>query len=216
MAENKPMPVKPLEAVVPIAKPIASGLDRFKAKRTAVTASVETLTTSLPHYKFATAKDFVRLHPNEDEYWSSEWCFVSVPIKGQKNDTLHLIDEDLALQYLPKGKLSHFRLALATKPFDIFFLCHIPTRNLDNQYNATTLAACEQAKTQWVQLTSKKEDGIEDYERTFARDPNSIPQPKWPTQSLHELIKMTFAGCMIDREGHPALLRLILAKQVLG
>jgi hypothetical protein len=216
MADAKPTLVKPPEEVVPIIKPSAFGLDRFKAKRTAVTASVGTLPTSLPHYKFAAAKDFVRLHPNEDEYWSSEFCFVSVPIKGQKNDTLHLIDEDLALQYLPKGKLSHCRLALATKPFDIFFLCHVPTRNLDNQYNATTLAACEQAKTRWVQLTSKKDEGIEDYERTFARDPDSIAQPNWPTPSLFELISMTFAGCMIDREDHPALLRLILAKQELG
>ena len=139
MADAKPTLIKPLEEVTPIVKPSASRLDKFKAKHTAVTASVGTLPTSLPHYKFAEAKDFVRLHANEEEYWSAEWCFVSVPIKGQKKDTLHLIDEDWHLQYFPKGKLSHFRLALATKPFDIFFLCHIPTRNLDNKYNATTL-----------------------------------------------------------------------------
>ena len=32
------------------------------------------------------------------EYWTAELCFVNVPIKGQKHDTLHLIDEDLAMQ----------------------------------------------------------------------------------------------------------------------
>ena len=53
----------------------------------------------------AQAKDFVRLHPDEENYWSSELCFVNVPIKGQKRDTLHLIDEDLAMQYLPSGKI---------------------------------------------------------------------------------------------------------------
>jgi hypothetical protein len=138
-----------------IAKPAGFSLDKFKAKRTAAVASVETLQAGLPHHKFAAAKDFVRLHPDEDNYWSAEFCFVPVPIKGQKGDTLHLIDEELALQYLPSGKISHFRLALATKPLDIFFLCHVPTRNLDNKYNATTVTACEQAKTLWVQLTSR-------------------------------------------------------------
>ena len=215
MATDKPNLVElpPAEA---IAKPAPSGLDKFKAKRTAAAPSIETLQAGLPHHKFAAANDFVRLHPDEDNYWSAELCFASVPVKGQKTDTLHLIDEELAVQYLPIGKISHFRLALATKPFDIFFLCHIPTRNLDNKYNATTVAACEQAKTLWVQLTSLKEKGIEDYERTLARDPDAIPQPKWPTQSLDDLISRAFTGCMIDREDHPALLRLILARQVLG
>jgi hypothetical protein len=56
----------------------------------------------------------------------------AVPIKGAKRDSLHLIDEDLAVLYLPSGKIQQFRLALATKPLDSFFLCRIPTRNLDN------------------------------------------------------------------------------------
>ena len=72
----------------------------------------------------------MRLHPDEETYWSHELCFVNVPIKGQKRDTLHLIDEDLAMRYLPSGKIQRFRLALATKPFDVFFLCHVPSRNL--------------------------------------------------------------------------------------
>jgi hypothetical protein len=42
-------------------------------------------------------------------------------VKGQKRDTLHLIEEDLALRYLPSGKILRFRLALASKPFDVFF-----------------------------------------------------------------------------------------------
>ena len=90
-------------------------------------AGVETLSTGLPHHKIAAAKDFVRLHPDEETYWSPELCFVNVPIKGQKRDTLHLINEDLAMRHLPSGKIQHFRLALATKPHDAFFLCEVPT-----------------------------------------------------------------------------------------
>ena len=67
----------------------------------------------------------MRLHPDEETYWSPELCFVNVPIKGQKRDTLHLINEDLAMRHLPSGKIQHFRLALATKPHDAFFLCDV-------------------------------------------------------------------------------------------
>jgi hypothetical protein len=38
---------------------------------------------------------------------------------------------------------------------------------------------------------------------------------KWPKQSLLALIEKTFAGRIIDTKDHPALLRLIGAKQKL-
>ena len=87
---------------------------------------------------------------------------------------------------------------------------------MDNKYNATTLEACEIAKTQRVQLVSLKEKGIENYEKVLARDQDAVPSPKWPTQGLGELINTAFTGCQIDREDHPALLRLILARQSLS
>ena len=201
---------------VSIAKPSAFNLDKFKSKRAAAVAGVETLQTGLPHHSVAQAKDFVRLHHDEDTHWSPELCFVNVPIKGQKRDTLHLIDEDLAMRYLPSGKILRFRFALATKPFDVFFLCHLPTRNEDNPWNASNLLACEKGKAAWVQATSRKEEGVEAYKIDVARDHDAFPEPKWPTQSLAELIDKAFAGRMIDREDHPALLRLIGARQALS
>jgi hypothetical protein len=196
-----------------ISKPGAFKLDKFRSKRAPAAANVETLLTALPHHKIAEAGDYVRLHPNEDEYWSPELCFVNVPIKGEKRDTLHLIDEELAMRYLPSGRILRFRLALASKPFDIFFLCHVPTRNKDNSWNDSNLKACEQSKTFWALVTSRKEEGVEAYKIEYARDQDFAPQPNWPKQSLEELIGVTFAGRMIDREDHPALLRLIGAKQ---
>jgi hypothetical protein len=195
-----------------IAKPAGFSLDRFKSKRAAAAANVETLQNGLPHHNISAAKDFVRLHPDEDAYWTSELCFVNVPIKGQKRDTLHLIDEDVALLYLPSGKVQRFRLALASKPFDVFFLCHIPTQNSDNSWNVSNITACATARTSWVQATSRKEEGVESYKVDVARDADAFPEPKWPTQSLSELIEKTFAGRVIDCEDHPALLRLIGAK----
>ena len=175
-------------------------------------AGVETLQTALPHHSISQAKDFVHLHPNEDTHWTPELCFVNVPIKGQKRDTLHLIEEELAMRFLPSARILRCRLALAAKPYDVFFLCHVPTRNDDNSWNASNLQACEQAKTHWTQATSRKEEGVEAYKVDFAQDPDAFPEPKWPTQSLSDLISKTFAGRMINCEDHPGLLRLIGAK----
>jgi hypothetical protein len=196
-----------------VAKPDAFNLNAFKSTRAAALANVETLLPALPHHSISQAKDFVRLHPNEEEYWSPELCFVSVPIKGQKNDTTHLIVEALAMQFLPPARILRHRLALATKPHDRFFLCHVPTQNLDNTWNRTNVRGCEQAKTLWTQLTSRKEEGIEDYKVDFSHDPDAFPEPKWPTQSLTEIIARAFEGRMITTADHPGLLRLIGAKQ---
>lgn len=201
---------------VSIAKPSAFNLDKFKSKRAPTIAGVDTPQGVLPHHGIAAAKDFVRLHPDETTHWSPELCFVNVPIQGVKRDTLNLIDEELAVQYVASGKILRFRLALATKPFDIFFLCHVPTRNSDNTWNASNVAACEQAKTTWVQATSRKEEGAESYKIDNARDPDAFPEPNWPQQSLNELICVTFAGRMIAHENDPGLLRLIGAKQSLS
>ena len=136
----------------PIAKPSDEfDLSRFKSKKTATIANVETLPTSLPVQNMAEANDYVRLHSNEEKYWSDELCFVSVPVKGSKQNTLHLIDEDLAVQFLQAKEILRFRLALATKPNDVFFLCQVPTRNKDNTWNESNLDGCEKAKTLWMQ-----------------------------------------------------------------
>jgi hypothetical protein len=198
---------------VTILKPSGFDLNKFKSRRADAIANVDTLLTGLPVMTIAQAKDFVRLHPDEANYWSDELCFVEVPIKGAERHSLHPIEEDLAMRFLPSGKILRFRLALATKPYDVFFLCRIPTRNLDNSWNRDNVLGCEQAKTLWTQLTSRRKEGIDGYLIEKARDPDAFPKPKWLQQSLPDLIERTFAGLTIIDEKHPGLLRLIGAKQ---
>lgn len=200
------------EEAVDIAKPSGSFLQQFRSKRPDA-SGVEPLLRALPHHRIADANDFVRLHPDEENYWSWELCFVSVPILGQKGGTLHFILDDLAEQYLPAKKVQRFKLALASKPDNAFFLCHVPCRNMDNSYNATTERACHQAKQIWVQVTSLREKGIDDYEITPARSQDAFPTPNWPSQSLDELVQVAFAGRTIVTPDSPALLRLIGDKQ---
>ena len=214
--EKVEAPTPEAENSTSIVKPDGFNLDKFKAKQPATIANVETLQSPLPVHNMAAAKDFVRLHPDEENYWSPELCFVDVPVKGQKHTTLHLIDEDLALEFLEAGEIKRFRLALASKPNDVFFLCAVPTQNLDNSWNDTNLEACEKAKTSWTLVISRKVEGVENYKIKSAKNPRAFDDPKWPTQSLGELITRAFAGRMIETEDHPALLRKIGALQSLS
>jgi hypothetical protein len=201
---------------VSIKKPSGFSLDKFKVKRAPTIAGVDPLQQSLAVMKISDANDFVHLHPDEENYWTTPICLVSVPVKGSKKENLHLIDEDIAVANLPSKKIRRFRLALASKPFDVFFLCLVPCVNLDNSFNETAVRGCEHAKTTWVEVISRKDQGHDDYQIKPAKSPKAFPEPKWPTQSLEELIKATFDGRMIETDDHPGLLRLIGDKQNLG
>jgi hypothetical protein len=210
---QNPTPTTEPNKEVGIAKPGKFSLEKFKSKRGATIADVETRPSKLPVMKISDADDFVRLHPDEDAYWSGELCFVHVPVKGGKGENLHLIDEELAMRYLDAKKIQRFRLALASKTYDVHFLCKVPTRNLDNKFNETALKACEDAKTLWTEAVSRKSEGVDEYKIKYARNPKAFPEPKWPSLTLEGLIGITFEGRMIESDDHPGLLRLIGEKQ---
>jgi hypothetical protein len=163
-------------------------LAKFKSTRGNPSAKVEALLPPLPVHKHSDARDLVRLHPDKKSYWSDELCFVSVPIKGQKQDTTHLIQENIAEKFLPQGRIARHALALATKPHDIFFLCIVPTQNLHNIWNETNIKACELSQDGWYQSASMKAEGVDGYRIEPARDQDAFPLPKWPTQPLDDLI----------------------------
>jgi hypothetical protein len=196
-----------------IPKPPGFDLERYRSKRAKTIDGVATLRGMLPVYKLAAAKDFVRLHPDEDRYWTPELCFVNVPTEGIKEGTLHLIDEDIAERFLPAASIQRYRLALASKPYDKFFLCMVPSQNLDNNWNSTALMACQQAKQKWTQAHSRKAENVDAYKINYARDPDAFPDIGWPSVSLGTLIETTFAGRLVNDENHPALRRLIGARQ---
>jgi len=207
---------KPKAEVIPLQIVKPGRLDRFKSKKQPSIGGLETSPSVLGILKIGDVGDFVRLHPNEEEYWSDELCFVSVQIIGEKKDQLHLIDEEIAVRYLPSRKIRRFRLALATKPYDAHFLCQVPSINLDYTWNSTALKACLQAKTHWVQVSSRKEENVEGYKTDKAVDADAFPEPKWLSPSLEYLIELSFQGAIIETDDHPGLRRVIGAKQNLS
>lgn len=115
--KSKAAEEKPKAEVIPLQIVKPGRLDRFKSKKQPSIGGLETTPSVLNIIKIGDANDFVRLHPSEEDYWSDELCFVSVPIDGEKKDQLHLIDEEIAVRYLPSKKIKRFRLALAPMGF---------------------------------------------------------------------------------------------------
>jgi hypothetical protein len=193
-------------------------LARFKTKRP-LDERIQTLLPALPHGKISEAKDYVRLHP-DDAYWSGEYCFVMVPVPGIKGSVLHLLASDLA-EARPPGSLQFFRLALATKPHDQFFLAQVPSRNLDNEWNRSNLEACTAAKASWKMVISKATEGSEGYhikptESELRGEGDPFPEPNWPAESLDAIVAKAFDGRMILNRESPAWRRLVGLKQKLS
>jgi hypothetical protein len=198
------VPIEPADEPVSIAKP--SRLAAFKSTKPAVIAGVKTLLPPMEVMKMSDVDDFVRLHPDEVNYWSDELCFTNVPISGEKSIT-HLIAEPLAETYLSVKQVQRYGLALGARADDKFFLCIIPTRGLDDIWNKTNVDCCQQAKTLWTQAVSLFASGGKGYVKKFAEDPAAFDEPNWPTDPLDEIILRAFEGRAILAEDHPGLLR---------
>ncbi len=199
-----PEPKIETNELVSIAKPKKFSLDKFKSKRSQAIANVGTLPNKLSVLKISDVGDFARVHHDEENFWTDELCFVDVPIKDQKKSVIrHLIDEELALHYLEPKKIKRCRLALAMDALGRPFLCIVPTRNLDNEFNATALKGIKSAQKLWTEVVRR--EGYDDYKTNFAKNPEAFGEPKWPPQTLEELIGITFEGRSIETDDHPGL-----------
>jgi hypothetical protein len=197
-----------------IAKPdTAFTFEKFRTKRGDDDGPrVDPYLEGLPTMRLPDAKDFVRLH-DDPKYWSPELCFVHVPVKGQKEKLLHLIDEALAFEFLPIGIIIRHRLVLASKPQDTFFLAEVPTQNLDNGYNASAVEGAEACRKGWYMLVSQRAEGIERYKIVPARNQKAFEEPTWPKLSIELLVERTFTNRMIMKMDHPGMLRLLGERQ---
>src|SRR5215813_677028 len=108
-------------------------------------------------------------------------------------------DEDIAIKKSEEFSLERFRSKRDPSIGGVeTLLTALPTQNLDNAWNFTNVTACETAIHSWVKATSRRAENVDGYLINHAQSPKAFPEPKWPKQSLNELIKVTFAGRMID------------------
>ena len=152
-----------------IAKPSGEfDLSKFKSKQAATVANVETLPSALPVHNMAAAKDFVRLHPNEAEYWSDELCFVRRADQGP--EAQHAAPDQRRLgAAVSRSRRDHSASVSRSQPSPMTcsFSAKCRRKIWTTAGTITNLEGCEKAKTLWTKATSRKSEGVESYKITL-------------------------------------------------
>ena len=204
--------VSPTDLSEPIPIPGEFSLEKFKSTQAASLAGVETLLTALPQCSIAQAKDFVRLHPDEDAYWSPELCFVSRP--NQRPEARYYASDRRDVgQAIPAERphCSGFVWRSRPNPTTYFFSAKSPAA-------AWTISGTPPIR----RLASKQkrcgrklphdETRISKATKSTRLEPRRFPRAKVANASLRKLLEVTYAGRTIETHDNPALLRLIGAK----
>ncbi len=194
-----------------IAKPSKFSLADFRTEQNPKATGIEPTCPALPMMRLADVKDFFVLHPH-DSYWSNEVALIQVPTKGSTESTQHLILDGIVKKYSDQlqARVKYCQIVLGAKPDNVFFLGLIPTRNLDNTFNASAIRAAVQAKSGiWTTVTSRKSEGHDDYFIGKAQEGGAFLETKWPTFSLDEIVEVTVGDKFITTDEHSSLDRLL-------
>ena len=159
MAPRNKKPIKKTETAttkettpLTIAKPSDKfDLNKFKSKRPPTIAGVETLLTALPVMRIADANDWFGCTRPKTTIGRPS-CASCRSRSREKRDMLHLIDEDIAMQYLPAKKIKRQRLALACEAArHLLSSASYRRRTWTTRGTRRRSRPASKAKTQWVQ-----------------------------------------------------------------
>ena len=174
---NAPPEAVPGNGDKPIPKPGEFSLDKFKSKRAAAMANVETLQTALPHHSIAASE---RLRPAASRRGDvlvagtvlrqrpdqGPEARHAAPDRRRPGDALLAEREDLALPLGARDQAAR-RLFPLSRPD--------PEPRTTPGTPQTWRPARKRRRT-WVQATSRKEEGVEGYKIDFARDRGCFPR----------------------------------------
>lgn len=73
-----------------------------------------------------------------------------------------------------------------------------------NPWHESAAEAAELAMDRWVRIVPNMGLGANEIHEATG----NLPDPKWPTEPFHELLKVGFKGRVVDNEDHPLLQRL--------
>ena len=177
-------------------------LDRVKAK--ASQQSVIGVTTEYTVIPIRNPKpdEFFRVTPGEG-------YSMNVNILQMKTDNeWYLVDEDILPDIQLESQLKVMQLYVCVTQNSTPCVCLIPLPDSDgrlNSWHGSGHKSMEEAKSFWVRRQADKSNG--GYLITKASNAQ-LPDPKWPTESLEDLIEKAFDRYYIDTIDHPVLRRL--------
>ena len=199
--ESKTNEEEPRDTGAP-AKKRKINLDRVKAK--ASQQSVIGVTTEYTVIPIRNPKpdEFFRVTPGEG-------YSMNVNILQMKTDNeWYLVDEDILPDIQLESQLKVMQLYVCVTQNSTPFVCLIPLPDSDgrlNSWHESGHKSMEEAKSFWVRRQADKSNG--GYLITKASN-SLLPDPKWPSEPLEDLIEKAFDRYYIDKIDHPVLRRL--------
>ena len=199
--ESKTNKEEPRDAGAPVKKRKIN-LDRVRAK--ASQQSVIGVTTEYTVIAIRNPKpdEFFRVMPGE-EYTSD------VNILQMKTDNdWYLVDEGILPDIQLESQLKVMQLYVCVTQNSTPFLCLIPLPDSDgrlNSWHESGHKSMEEAKSFWIRRQADKSNG--GYLITKAINAQ-LPDPRWPSEPLEDLIEKAFDRYYINRIDHPVLRRL--------
>ena len=160
--------------------------------------TVKTLITVVPVRK-PSNKEWVRAHPSDD-------YFITVAIlEDAEGGQPYVVSPQIAAAYQSEVKAVGLRLAVTRQ--NAAFLWKHPLPDVDgreNYWNTSHRSAIEEAKTQWVRMTSSRSMGAYNVQTAAGID----TEPSWPELTLEALLEIAFSGRLISDPNHILLRQL--------
>ena len=144
-------------------------------------------------------QDYFRVHSAED------YRLTTALLELKDERETYLIAPDLRHELF--GELVPVTIFTAINRQGVVFLwpCRLPDETgRSNHWHDSALEAAERAKTKWTRIAADMSLGA--YRIWEAS--GELPEPEWPEQSLHDLLKIAFKGHYIDTLDHGVVKRL--------
>jgi hypothetical protein len=144
--------------------------------------------------------DFIRVHPHEDYRMGA----ALIDFQDDR-DAVYLICPPVARE-MP-GEFMRVTLYTTISRQGVVTLWPVRMPLPDgrvNEWHRSAAEAAELAMSRWIRVKANLALGA--YEMFEAA--GTIPDPEWPEQSLHGLLKIAFADRLVDSLDHPVIRRL--------
>jgi len=115
------------------------------------------------------------------------------------------VDVDLYNLLLEEATRIRLFTCISTQGTVFLWPCKLPTGdNAGKRWAETRLVVAEAAKESWARLVGNQQAAGYD----FKRPESDLGEPKWPSKTFEDLIRLAFDGKMIDSPDHPAVREL--------
>ena len=141
-----------------------------------------------------------RVHPGE------EWQIQAALLKWEDDGTQFFITPDFYPDLPAKAQLAILRTVVTTQGSVGLWPLKMPGADgWDNEWWQSARSVAAQAERSWVRMVANKEARGYDVFTPMA----DFGEPAWPDQSFSELLKIAFAGKVIDSLDHPVVIKLL-------